>query len=448
MTSPAFLKNKQILVLGLGATGLSCARFLTNHNLEFVVNDSRANPPGVARLKAINDTAQLILGEWDKKAIANADVIIASPGVDANMSVIQDNRQPHCELIGDVEIFCRLSKSKHIAVTGSNGKSTVVSLLSHIADACNISSKLAGNIGLPVLDILSDNQDADSEFVILELSSFQLETTDSLTAASATCLNVCDDHLDRHKTIFNYSKIKQKVYQNSQCNVINRHDDLAKADTTKANDISFGLDAPSSNNFGIDDYQGSRYIFFGDEPLVACNRLPVVGKHNELNCMAALALGYAVGWPLTAMVYALGSFEGLEHRCKQVPSVDDITWVNDSKATNIGATLAAIEGLANAHHQLILIAGGDGKGANFAELKPAMAQVDYLITLGKDGDQIAALKRDSKRVRDLKEAVKVSRELAQKGDMVLLSPACASIDMFENYMQRGDQFIQAIRGGF
>ncbi|WOH35830.1 UDP-N-acetylmuramoyl-L-alanine--D-glutamate ligase [Thalassotalea fonticola] len=441
MTTMALLQNKNILVLGLGATGLSCARFLTKQNVNFVVNDSREKPPGIARLKQLNSNVQLISGRWDTEAIANADLIIASPGVDINLPEIVNNRKVGSELIGDVELFCQLSNSKVIAVTGSNGKSTVVSLLAHLANYCELNTALAGNIGLPVLDVV----DEDNDFVILELSSFQLETMTSMQAVAATILNISDDHLDRHLTLENYAKIKHKIFTQSDRRVVNREQELSQPAPVEPTDVSFGLSQPDDGHFGINNVSGIRYLCFGETNLVACNQLPIVGKHNELNCLAALALGYCAGWPLAQMVQGLASFEGLDHRCKQVDSGDDIIWVNDSKATNIGATLAAIDGLASNRHKLILIAGGDGKGADFNELKPALAHVDYLVTFGKDGPQIAALKANSIEVTNLIDAVNTSRKLANAGDMVLLSPACASIDMFNNYMQRGDMFIQAIR---
>lgn len=441
MTTLALLQNKNILVLGLGATGLSCARFLTSQCVDFVVNDSRQKPPGAARLQQLNSNIALISGRWDIDAIAHADLIIASPGVDINLPEIANNRKAGSELIGDVELFCQLSSSKVIAVTGSNGKSTVVSLLAHLANYCELDAALAGNIGLPVLDVVNENKD----FVILELSSFQLETMKSMQAVAATILNISDDHLDRHLTLDNYAQIKHKIFTQSVRRVINREQELSQPRSVDSSDVSFGLSQPDVGHFGINNVSGIRYLSFGDTNLLACEQLPIVGKHNELNCLAALALGYCAGWPLDKMVKGLASFEGLDHRCKQVDSGDDIIWVNDSKATNIGATLAAIDGLASSHHKLILIAGGDGKGADFNELKPALAHVDHLVTLGKDGPQIAALKAGSIEVDTLIDAVNTSRKLAKAGDMVLLSPACASIDMFNNYMQRGDMFIEAIR---
>lgn len=447
MQALGFLQNKQILVLGLGATGLSCARFLSAQGLTFVINDSRKHPPGVKRLAKLNSNSHLITGNWDAQAIANADVIIASPGVDINLPIITDNRKVKSKLIGDVELFCLARKSRAsndtlIAVTGSNGKSTVASLLAHIAKGLNFKTALAGNIGLPVLDIINTEYDA----IILELSSFQLETMRSMDAQTATVLNICDDHLDRHNTLSNYQAIKHKIYDQANVQVINREQLISQPNLIKNNAISFGLDIPLQGHFGIADFNGIRSLAFGEQALIACANLPLVGRHNELNCLAALALGYAASWPLADMCKALLSFEGLEHRCKQVESNDGVVWVNDSKATNIGATIAAIDGLVNDKQQLILIAGGDGKGADFNELQPVLNDhVDHLITLGKDGSQIAALKPTSINVNSIESAVNAARKLAAKGDVVLLSPACASIDMFENYMQRGEVFITAVR---
>ncbi|MEW6997679.1 UDP-N-acetylmuramoyl-L-alanine--D-glutamate ligase [Colwelliaceae bacterium BS250] len=454
MTQLEFLQGKKILVLGLGATGLSCARFLTSQGLIFSVNDSRNNPPGSNRLADLNPAAQLITGYWDSEAIANADVIIASPGVDINIDAIASHRQQDSALIGDVELYCQLLNQQAeqgnkttnvIAVTGSNGKSTVVSLLAHMSDVCGIKSVLAGNIGVPVLDVVNQADDT----VILELSSFQLETMSSMRAIAATVLNISDDHLDRHKTLANYQNIKHKIYDQAQVQVLNRQQQISQPRTINNNAISFGLDQPETGHFGIRVENARRYLCFGEQQLLACEHLPLVGLHNELNCLAALALGYAANWPLTAMTNALKSFEGLEHRCKQVTSNDGIIWVNDSKATNIGATIAAIKGLATHDKNLTLIAGGDGKGADFSELAPVLTKyVTQLITLGKDGPQIAQLLSNSLEVNTLTEAVAKAREIAKPSDIVLLSPACASIDMFENYMQRGEQFITAVRESY
>ncbi|WP_371188129.1 UDP-N-acetylmuramoyl-L-alanine--D-glutamate ligase [Thalassotalea maritima] len=437
-----FEHKKYVVVLGLGATGLSCARYLVSQGIDFVVIDSRPAPSGQHRLQRIAPNATLYSGAWHSDIIAKADLIIASPGVDINQAEIADYVQADAELIGDVELYCRINRSPKLAVTGSNGKSTVVSLLDHIAKHLHIDSVLAGNIGVPVLDVIEQ----DCDMVILELSSFQLETMTSLNAVAGTVLNISDDHLDRHKTMDNYQAIKHRIYQQSQRRVYNRHQSNTYPTELRVDDISFGIDAPAHGHLGIIKDEQHCYLAFGEQRLINCDQLPLAGQHNYLNCLAALALGYCAGWSMTMMARALLSFEGLAHRCKQVDSGDDIIWINDSKATNIGATLAAIEGLVHPRRRLILIAGGDGKGADFSELQPGISMVDELITLGKDGPEIAQLKANSIEVHSLEQAVQQARNIAEPGDMVLLSPACASIDMFNNYMQRGDMFIAAIRG--
>lgn len=443
MSSLKFLKDKKILILGLGATGVSCARFLASRGYSFSVNDSRtlANEKPIL---AINPEAKIVKGCWDADLINQSDVIIASPGVDINLPAIQENRKADSILIGDVELFSQLNKAKVLAVTGSNGKSTVVTLLHHMAQYCGVQAVLAGNIGTPVLDII----DKQPEYVIIELSSFQLETMRSMNAVAATVLNVSDDHLDRHHTLANYQAIKHRIYNQTQYAVFNRQQCNTQPQNSDLPTISYGLDEPKDGQFGIRTVNGERFLAFGEQNLLACSELPLVGAHNDLNCLAALAMGYIAQWPMTKMLQSLISFEGLEHRCKLISTDDGINWVNDSKATNIGATVAAIDGLANHNKQLILIAGGDGKGANFSELANTLNNhVSTLICLGKDGPKIAELKENSIVVDDLPSAVEKARELAQKGDIVLLSPACASLDMFENYMQRGEHFINAVMEG-
>ncbi|MDN3653562.1 UDP-N-acetylmuramoyl-L-alanine--D-glutamate ligase [Thalassotalea ponticola] len=436
-----YFKGKKVLILGLGATGIACARYLTKLNVDFRVNDSRVQPPGQNRLRELNPGASLLTGKWHGDAIAEADVLIASPGVDINDANIRNHVRADAELIGDVELYCRANKANKLAVTGSNGKSTVVSVLHHLANYLGVKSILAGNIGLPVLEVV----DLEPEIVILELSSFQLETMTSLDAIAGTVLNICDDHLDRHKSIENYTRIKHRIYQQSRCRVYSREQVATQPSDVRATDISFGLDQPEPGHFGVVADGDRQFLAFGDKKLINCQLLPLAGTHNHLNCLAALALGHSAGWPVVKMAQGLLSFEGLAHRCKPVPTLDGITWINDSKATNIGATLAAIDGLQQSTGQLILIAGGDGKGANFDELKPGLAKVDKLITLGKDGSQIAHYKSDAVEVEDLHQAVQQARKWANTGDVVLLSPACASIDMFNNYMHRGDVFIEAVR---
>lgn len=447
------LSNKNVLILGAGVTGMSCARFLRDQNIHFAINDSRAQLVSDTEFHHDFPDCQLSLGNWDTALITAADVIIASPGIDMQTPAIKSAISDRADVIGDVELYCRLSDTPLLAVTGSNGKSTVVTLLAYLGQSLGVNCQLGGNIGVPVLDHLTNNQAPDIDVIALELSSFQLETISSMKAIAATVLNISDDHLDRHKTLENYRNIKHRIYEQAHVVLVNRDDVLTQVSAVSPQQklISFGSDKPTSGNFGIDTIDGRPYLMYGEQALIAVAELPIAGMHNALNCLAALALGMSAGWSLTGMVAQLPNFKGLEHRCQHVPSSDGIIWINDSKATNVGATLAAIAGLAAtlpADNHLILIAGGDGKGADFSALKTAMEQhVSQLITLGKDGNEIAKLSADSIKVNSIEQAVINARSIAKSGDVVLLSPACASIDMFNNFAERGEAFMQAVKTG-
>jgi UDP-N-acetylmuramoylalanine--D-glutamate ligase len=313
-----------------------------------------------------------------------------------------------------------------------------------------LNAVLGGNVGIPVLDHLDKDCTKKNrrkiDFLILELSSFQLESLTSMHAIATTVLNVSDDHRDRHLTMENYKKIKNSIYHQGDTAVINRDDPLTY--TTHEQIVSFGSNEPQENNFGIKCINNEQYLVFGEQKLMAISELPLAGMHNALNFLSALALGHSAQWSLTEMVKHFHSFKGLEHRCQTVNSHDDIVWINDSKATNVGATLAAIEGIAatkNANSKMILIAGGEGKGADFSPLTSAIKQhVNHIITLGKDGDEIGKLAQNTSKVSSLQEAVNIARDLVSEKDIVLLSPACASIDMFKSFAERGEIFMQCI----
>lgn len=493
MTVLTAMKDKQVLVLGLGLTGLSCVQFLHAHGLSFAVNDSRDMPftdePQrdsfiKSYVQASSSLAKVSLhtGSWHQALIKSADVIIASPGIDLVKEGIHELVKKDCKLIGDVELFCQLNNEnehpiKMLAVTGSNGKSTVVSLLAYLAKELGINAQLGGNIGKPVLALLSEEHidssnhefNCQPEFLILELSSFQLETLASMRAIASTVLNVSDDHLDRHNTFANYQSIKQKIYLQANISIVNRDDSATFPQAISVHPnaesvnkvLSFGCSKPSHGNFGIDlvntisldksigESNKKQYLMFGEQALIAIDKLPLAGMHNAMNYLAALALGHSAGWSLTAMVEKLAGFSGLEHRCQRVNTSDDIQWINDSKATNVGATEAAIDGLAKTlsitGNKLILIAGGEGKGANFTPLQDLLNnQVSQVITLGKDGSKIASLVNNAIQVKNLSEAIAQARNVATTGDMVLLSPACASVDMFRNFVDRGNQFMSLV----
>ena len=466
MTWLTAFKDKNIVVLGAGMTGLSCLRFLHAQGLSFAVNDSRTMPfvdtDTLLKYECDYPRATFIFGQWQHELIANADILVTSPGIDLQAEGISDNIAAHCQVIGDVELFCQVNNSRvnpmnMLAVTGSNGKSTVVSLLAYLAKVLGANAALAGNIGQPILDLLqlehaSDNQQANQpDTVIVELSSFQLETLTSMQAIAASVLNLSDDHLDRHKTLATYQAIKQGIYPQANIAVINREDKATISLVNKQTVLSFGLDKPEPGHFGLTVIDDKYWLMFGEQALTTIDKLPLAGMHNALNYMAALALGYSAGWSLSAMTENLTGFSGLAHRCQRVESNDGVQWINDSKATNVGATIAAISGLAptlSAANKLILIAGGDGKGADFSALKALLnREVSQVITLGKDGAEIASLVSDAIEVNSLTEAVQQAKILTKSGDMVLLSPACASIDMFKNFMARGEQFVADVQAG-
>lgn len=463
MTLLTEFKHKQILVLGAGITGLSCVRYLSAQGLCFAVNDSRSNPFTGSyyeqQFRQDFPKTHLSLGKWDSELIAKADIILISPGIDSASNNIAPYIRKDCQVMGDVELFCQLNQERKkpleiLALTGSNGKSTVVSLLAHLAKQLGVNAKLGGNIGQPVLDIFTreiSNKDEAyyiPDLLILELSSFQLETLSSMKAIATSVLNVSDDHLDRHKTMAQYQAIKQGIYNQGKLAITNR-DDIATITPNKLQPtISFGSDKPKTNEFGIIVHHDKASLAWGEKCLIALDKLPLAGMHNALNYLTALAFGQSAGWSMNLMVENLAGFTGLSHRCQRVKSNDNIVWINDSKATNVGATIAAINGLAQTlipNQRLILIAGGDGKGADFTPLISAFKKhVSKVITLGKDGDKIAKLAGNATKVSGLVEAVAVAKSIAMEGDIILLSPACASLDMFRNFSERGDQFMHAV----
>lgn len=491
----AALQDKNIVVLGAGLTGLSCVRFLHACNITCAVNDNREAPiDTVAFAQKFPDT-KLTLGYWNEDLITQADIILASPGIDLVKTGIKQMIAANAEVWGDIELFCFVNQYSEkplpiLAVTGSNGKSTAVSMLAHVGNALNVNTALGGNIGQPVLDLftIKDARDQESnhseqshseqshsekqyseqnlsaeqqtkmsssvEMLVLELSSFQLETITRMHSLAATVLNVSDDHLDRHITLNNYQAIKQRIYQNAAVAITNRDDERTQTLGAAQPMISFGSDKPTTGHFGLQtsDLTGCTELMFGDEKLIELSALPLAGIHNALNYLAVLALGYSAGWPMNKMIEGLKTFTGLAHRCQVIPTTDNVAWINDSKATNVGATLAAINGLAKTKatdSQLILIAGGDGKGADFSSLKKTFIDnISCLITLGKDGDKIASLVENTSiewiKVTSLKEAVVQAKERVKPNDIVLLSPACASLDMFKNFMARGECFSEAV----
>ncbi len=435
------LTAKRIAVVGLGQSGLATVRFLLSKGIKPVLMDTRKQPAGLEQIAA-EKVDGIYLGELDANRLAQMELIIVSPGLSVKHPALRFAKLQGAKVIGDVELFACYNTKPVVAITGSNGKSTVTKLTEAMLQHSGIQALAAGNIGLPVLDALAKTE---TEVYVLELSSFQLETTANLQLVAAANLNVSADHLDRYQDLADYAAAKQRIYQHSALAVYNA-DDALTIPTVATQVLALSL-TDSSSGYGIVQHQGQDYLLVAGEPLLPVTEMSLFGKHNQFNALAAAALALAAGASRQAIASTLRSFRGLAHRCELVAERHGVRWVNDSKGTNIGATLAALAGLrSSVAGKLILIAGGDAKGADLTELQPALQRdVQQLITLGQDGPAIAALLPDSIQVKTIQQAVKTAASLAQPGDMVLLSPACASLDMFKSYADRGEQFAAAVR---
>mgnify|MGYP001817534932 CR=1 FL=1 len=432
------------LVVGLGETGLSVARYLSRTGAQVAIVDSREQPPALERLRAeLPDDVALFLGGFHPEAFARAEQIVISPGVSHDEPEIVRARERNVPVIGDIELFARVARAPVIAVTGSNGKSTVVTLVSAMARRAGRDVRTGGNIGTPALDLIMATE---PDLYVLELSSFQLETVQSLRPAVAVVLNISADHMDRYADLHAYAEAKQAIYRHASVQVVNRDDGVAAAlaDAT-ATVVGYTLQAPSGNDFGIIETGNGRWLARGNEQLLPVDEMRMIGRHNQSNALAALALGTAAGLPLPPMLETLREFHGLPHRMQFVAGHAGVSWYNDSKGTNVGATLAAIEGTDG---PLVLIAGGDGKGADFSPLADALAdRARAVVVLGRDAPLLTRVLQPVTRVLqagDMQEAVQLAAGAAQACDTVLLSPACASTDMFRNYIERGEVFMAAV----
>lgn len=438
----AYLTAKRIAVVGLGQSGLATVRFLLSKGIKPVVMDTRKQPPGLEHLTA-DKVDGLYLGDLDPNRLAQMELIIVSPGLAITHPALRFAKQQGARVIGDVELFASCNTKPVLAITGSNGKSTVTKLTEAMLRQSGINALAAGNIGLPVLEALGKT---DTQVYVLELSSFQLETIETLNLLAAVNLNVSADHLDRYTDLAGYAAAKQRIFRHTAL-AIYQADDALTIPTSAGPTLALSLN-DNRNGYGITEVNQQPYLLVAGEPLLPLAELSLFGKHNQFNALAAAALALAAGANLSSIAQTLRTFRGLPHRCELVLERQGVRWINDSKATNIGATLAALAGLrSSVAGKLILIAGGDAKGADVRELHSVLEQdVQQLITLGQDGPAIAALMANSIQVKTLQQAVKTAATLAQPGDMVLLSPACASLDMFKSYADRGDQFVAAVRG--
>jgi UDP-N-acetylmuramoylalanine--D-glutamate ligase len=438
-------KQFDTVVVGLGKTGASIVSYLIDRGESVAVVDTRDQPPEFDFLKEQYPEVPVFLGSYDKNILCNTKKLIVSPGVAIAEPAIQTAVSAGVELSSDVEIFCQTVDVPIVAVTGSNGKSTVVSILKEMVEQSGLGAGLAGNIGTPVLDIISLKK---PDFYILELSSFQLETLQSLNAVAALVLNISADHMDRYENLPEYISAKQKIYEGNGHMIINTDDaQVIAMQEPNRNSISYGLSETDINDFGIRVINEHRWLCQGAKKLMPESELELKGKHNVSNALACLALGSAIKLPMENMLNVLRQFSGLPHRCQWVANIDGVDWYNDSKGTNVGASCAAIESLSE-NRTVILIAGGDGKHADFSPLAEVIASsVRLVILIGKDAGKIDQVLDDkSSRVfaTSLKAAVNTAAKLATTGDLVLLSPSCASQDMFRDYQHRGESFCEAV----
>ena len=426
-------QGKNVVIIGLGLTGLSCVDFFLARGVTPRVMDTRISPPGLEKLP---ESVARHTGSLNEDWLLAADLIIASPGIAVAHPALTRAADAGVEIVGDIELFCREAQAPIVAITGSNGKSTVTTLVGEMAKAAGVNVGVGGNIGLPALMLLEPNR----ELYVLELSSFQLETTFSLKAAAATILNVTEDHMDRYPLgLQQYRAAKLRVYENAAVCVVNA-DDALTMPVRGADErcISFGVDV---GDYHLNHQQGDTWLRVKGEKILNTKEMKVVGRHNYTNALAALALADAVKLPRSSSLKALTTFTGLAHRFQLAWERNGVRWINDSKATNVGSTEAALNGL-KVEGTLHLLLGGDGKSADFSSLAQYLqGSAIRLYCFGRDGAELAALRPDvAEQTETMEEAMKLIASRVKAGDMVLLSPACASLDQFKNFEQRGDQF--------
>ncbi len=434
------------VIAGLGKTGVSVARFLTARGFAFAITDTREQPPGLDEVKQFAPTVVVSAGALDAALLTRADVIVLSPGLSLNEPAIARARAQGVKVIGDIELFVQYARAPIIAITGSNGKSTTTALTTHLLNSAGKKALMGGNIGIAALDLLAS---AVPDFYVLELSSFQLETTQSLHAAAATVLNISEDHIDRHGSLAAYAEAKARIYHRAKVAVLNGDDQETWREAKQAEKrTQFSLHNARAP-YRMENFDGKHWLVVNDHPLLAAEKLSIVGEHNVANALAAIALCEAVGVAARDVRDGLLNFVGLAHRCVRVRLREEVAYYNDSKATNVGAALAAIAGLGPViSGKLILILGGDAKGQDLSPLSPALEKYARAVVLmGRDAERVRAIVPPAVAIENadsIEGAVTQCRDLAHAGDAVLLSPACASLDMFKNYEERGDRFARAV----
>ncbi len=431
------------VIVGLGRTGVSCARHLAARGHRLVVTDSRAAPPGLAELKRLVPEAATVLGGFDAAVLDGAEQIVVSPGVSLAEPFLKQAAARGLDLVGDIELFAREAGGRVIGITGTNGKSTVTTLVGEFAQAAGIAVRVGGNLGEPALDLLKGPPAA---MYVLELSSYQLETTHSLQLEAGAVLNLTPDHLDRYTDLAAYAAAKARIFERAATAIVNLDDEFVMRMLRPGQRrVAFSLRRQEAD-FRLLAQGGQKWLAAGSEPLLPLGELALPGRHNAANALAALAIGSVIGLPREAMTGVLRRFQGLPHRAALVARWRGVRWIDDSKGTNVGATVAAIDGL---DAPLVLIAGGEGKGQDFTPLAAACkGKVKLAVLIGRDAPLIAAALKGRCPVAmadSMENAVAVIASIAESGDTVLLSPACASFDMFRDYAHRGDVFADAVR---
>ena len=444
MTSATIASSERRVIFGLGATGQSVARWWRQQGVAFAAVDTRAeladNPAAVADI----DVDSAAFGDVDAAFVDNCTEMIVSPGVALDHPLIERARGQGCRVRGDIDLFMQAAQAPVVGITGSNGKSTVTSILGAMIAACGVKVAVGGNLGRPALDLLAD----EPELYVLELSSFQLERSEALGLDLATVLNISADHLDRYASLTDYHRAKHAIHKQVGHVVANRDDPLTIPLVPEETPVTWWRSGePDLKEFGLLERDSVTWLCRGPERLVCTDEFQLAGRHNHLNVLAALALGSALNMPMEGLIEGAKQYRGLPHRCELIGQVNDVRFIDDSKGTNIGATAAALEGLAGAG-QIWLIIGGQGKGQDFSLLKPVLAQINVrLLVMGEATEEIRAhLGQDApiEVMSSLEDAVNLSAASAQPGDIVLLSPACASFDMFTGYVERGERFQAAV----
>lgn len=451
MTSQTYNPNEKIVaqyraatVVGLGVTGYSVARYLRARGLEVTVVDSRETPSLASEFRREFSAVETKFGAFREGQLNDADLIVASPGISLNDPALRDAKRHGAHIVGDIELFLQENTQPVIAITGSNGKSTVVTLVGEMCRSADLTPLVAGNIGLPPLDALTDSTEFD--VAILELSSFQLETTSQVPAEASAILNISADHMDRYDSMGDYMLAKARILRGAKQAVLPRHDEWLNQITSVNAVLSFELDEPTNDaSFGVARKSGKRWLMKGDNKLMKLNDVPLTGLHNVKNVLSAFALVDSLNLPLKAVVKAVKEFNGLPHRMQTIAQHQSVLWVNDSKATNIGATVTALN---NVEKDIVWIAGGQGKDADFTELQACVnPHIKHLVLIGDDADQIETALEGllpMSRASDMQAAVDRAAELASQNSVVLLSPACASFDMFESFEHRGEEFAKSV----